>query len=123
MKFGGKRIKKIEKFKREMDEERKFQIKNYKYVGYEQILQWDVSALNDISEVLLKPTTKVKVYDDEYEYIEPITTTNTLKNITKAIQDFYNKVIDNDRRSCFYIESVECTEQSEYIELNFSHGT
>lgn len=114
----------FEQIQKQIAEERKEQIKNYVYDGYIQDIQWNTDTLKELSDVLLKQYDKVIVYDNSYtDYIQPITTTNTLKNIINALQEFYNKVIDQHKRSCFYIETVESVEHEDHIELIFGHGT
>jgi len=103
----------------EMNYRKEIQLKYYKYDGYKQFIQWDVSALRDISNILSKPKQEITIFADSFEYIKPIKTKNRLKDITEAIQKFYNQVIDDDKRSCFYIEGVIV----EGNELNFQHGT
>ena len=81
----------------------------------------------ELSDVLAdSKVTEVVIYEDysEYDYMEKITTKNTLKDIVEALQKYYNQLKKDDRGGCFYIETVTIVKISTHkYELIFSHGT
>ncbi len=93
---------------------------------YEQHIVWDTEALIELSDVLINDIKIVEINDNSnfyVDYLNPIETNNTLADIIKAVQEYYNKVKKEHRRSCFYIEAIVVDHITDKIIIQVQHGT
>ncbi len=91
---------------------------------YEQYIRWDNETLIELSDILIDNREVIVIGDDHHDYIDPIETNNTLADIIKTVQKYFNKVEEGYRSSCFYIEGIKVLWKSENkILLSIQYGT
>lgn len=98
--------------------------KTKKEKPYKQQISWDNNTLIELSDILLDNSEIVIISCDYHSNIDPIETNNNLADIIKAVQEYFNKVKEEYRSSCFYIEGINIEWKVENkILLSIDYGT